>query len=133
MSLAPLQNANKMRLCDLPSMPDNSQAVMRLLSPLIFEKLQITNVNGLAQKVAIYIKTLASIQPLSSRALLVKPEGQRSWKWFQIHTATNVDLTNNDRIKIRGILYKVMAKFDYSRNGFFEFHVVTDFEGGDQT
>jgi len=130
-SIAPLQNANKMRLCDLPSMPDNSNAVMRLLSPLIFEKLQVTNVNGLAQKVPIVIKTLASIQPLSSRALTVKPEGERSWQWYQIHTGTNVDLKNNDRIRIRGILYKVMAKFDYSRNGFYEFHAVLDFEGGD--
>ena len=120
-----------MRLCDLPSMPDNSQAVMRLLSPLIFEKLQVTNVNGLAQKVPIYIKTLASIQPLSARALAVKPEGQRNWQWLQLHTGTNVDLKNNDRIKIKGTLYKVMAKYDYSRNGFFEFHVVLDFEGGD--
>ena len=129
--IAPLQNAKTMRLCDLPSMPDGSQGVMRLLSPLIFEKLQVTNISGLAQKVPIWIKTLGSIQPLSARALLVKPEGERSWKRYQIHTATNVDLNNNDRIRIRGHLYKVMAKYDYSRSGFFEFHVVGDFDQGD--
>lgn len=131
MGIAPLQNASVFRLCDLPSMPDNSHSVMRFLSPLVFEKIQTTNINGLAQKVPIFIKTLGSIQPLSGRALVVKPEGERSWKWYQIHTLTNVDLKNNDRIKIQKVLYKVMSKFDYSRSGYLEFHCITDFDNGD--
>lgn len=79
----------------------------------------------------IYISFRGTIQPLSPRQIALKPEGQRSWTWLQIHClATSLDLRPNDRISWNGAIYKVMALLDYSLNGFIEYHLVRDFQTG---
>jgi hypothetical protein len=124
-------SAGKYRLWDLPSMPEVSAGVTRFLSPLIIEKLQVNVVSGFAQKIPIAIKTLGAIQPLTARELVVKPEGERSWSWYRLHTSVNVDLKTNDRVRIRNTVYKIMAKWDWSRSGYLEFHCILDFEDND--
>jgi len=71
-----------------------------------------------------------TIQPLSPRQLNLKPEGQRSWEWLQIHClATGVwDLKESDRIIWQGRIYKLMATWDYSLNGFIEYHLCRDYQ-----
>lgn len=40
-----------------------------------------------------------TIQPLSPKLIVLKPEGQRAWEWLQIHAfAGSLNLDNNDRI-----------------------------------
>lgn len=69
------------------------------------------------------------IQPLSAEELRLKPEGERSWPWLQIHAiAGSLNLNTNDKIQYNGIKYKIMAVLDYSLNGFIEYHGVRDFE-----
>jgi len=68
------------------------------------------------------------IQPLGPEKLNIKPIELRSWKWLQIHTRTELSLETNDRIQYAGERYKVMETLDYSLNGYFEYHVIEDFE-----
>jgi len=112
-------------------MPQVDLGVDRFLSTLVMEKEQVTVVDGFAQKVPVIIKTLGVIQPMGPAELKVKTEGERTWSWYTIHCATNVDLKNNDRVRINRKVYKVMAKLDYSRSSYLEYHVIEDFEGGD--
>jgi len=71
------------------------------------------------------------IQPLSPKAIALKPEGQRAWTWLQIHCfAGSLNLTTNDRIIYNGSRYKVMAVLDYSLNNYIEYHVVRDYQNG---
>ena len=70
-------------------------------------------------------------QPLSPRALSLKPEGQQSWTWIQLHCqARSTNLMTNDRVVYNGDLYKVMALIDYSLNGYVEYHLVRDYQNG---
>lgn len=71
-----------------------------------------------------------TIQPLSPKQIALKPEGQRAWQWLQIHCMGSNALEPNDRIIYQGKLYKVMGQNDYSLNGFVEYHVVQDYQGG---
>lgn len=71
------------------------------------------------------------IQPLGARALELKPEGQRSWQWLQIHSKSRAtNLIPGDKIGYNGDLYKVMERYDYDLNGFVEFHCVRDYQTG---
>lgn len=65
----------------------------------------------------------ASLQPLHPRKLLVKPEGERRWKWFSVWTST--DLETGTYVKdAQGLIYKVMAKSDWSQAAFHEYEVI---------
>lgn len=69
-----------------------------------------------------------TVQPLSPKAIALKPEGQRAWSWLHIHCYGNPIFDVNDQIIYNGDLYKVMAQNDYSLNGFTEYHLVHDYQ-----
>lgn len=67
------------------------------------------------------------IQPLSSKKLEMKPEGQRAWTWSQIHASPDLVLKNDDVMNIQGVRYRVMNKFDYSKYNYVLYEIVEDF------
>ena len=67
-------------------------------------------------------------QPFSMEQLALLPEGQRSWSHYWVHTKDKIDLKTADKIKFKGKPYKVIEKKDYSLNGFYEYHIVEDYE-----
>jgi hypothetical protein len=70
-----------------------------------------------------------TIQPLSPEEIELKPDGQRSWEWLQIHCLQgSLNLKTNDIIVFNLIKYKVMAVKDYSLNNYIEYHVVKDYQ-----
>lgn len=69
------------------------------------------------------------IQPLTEEQIQLKPEGQRSWKWDQVHCYSgDLNLKTNDEVKFNNIDYKIMAVDDYSLNNYVEYHAVTDYQ-----
>lgn len=57
------------------------------------------------------------IQPLHPRDLLIKPEGQRQWKWWTL--TTDIVLELDSVIKdVRGIEFRVMSLIDWQQAGF---------------
>lgn len=68
-------------------------------------------------------------QPLKSEEIQLKPDGQRSWSWYQIHITTAYEIMNtNQVIYIKDIPHKIMGVKDYSINGYNEYHCITDYE-----
>lgn len=87
--------------------------------------------NGIVTIEQKQISFYGTIQPLSPRSIALKPEGQRSWTWLQIHCqARATNLLPGDFITWQGDRYKVMEKKDYSLNGYMEFHAVRDYQTG---
>ena len=68
------------------------------------------------------------IQPLKTEELLAKPEGQRSWNYYWIHTNSNLDFRTADKILYQNTQYKITGIKDYSLNGFRELEVILDYE-----
>ena len=58
-----------------------------------------------------------NVQPLHQKELLVKPEGERKWKWWSLYTDMDleVDTIITDR---NGTEYRVMASSDWSQAGY---------------
>ena len=89
---------------------------------------QVVAPDGDSQNTVNNVNFMGMIQPLSIRALTLKPEGQRSWSWLQIHALSGtLNLKTQDLIIIDNVQYKVMGVFDYSRDGYREYHVVGDY------
>lgn len=69
-------------------------------------------------------------QPLSAEEIQLKPEGQRSWEWFQLHIeGTNNNFQTNDRLMFRGNPYKVMGRNDYTLNNYIQLELISDYIG----
>ena len=66
---------------------------------------------------------LGTLQPLKPRQVLIKKEGLRKWKWFQLWTKQ--DIKPHDYIRDnKGIQYRVMSKHDWSQAGFYEYEII---------
>lgn len=72
-------------------------------------------------------------QPLETRKLMLKPEGERSWTWIQCHATSDLGLKNDDIVRFQGTQYRVMAQWGYDLNGFREYHLVQDYTGSGPT
>lgn len=67
-------------------------------------------------------------QPFSYQQLLLLPEGQRDWSHYWVHTKSDIGLNTADKIIFQGKRYKVLEKKNYSLNGFYEYHIIEDYE-----
>ena len=63
-------------------------------------------------------------QPMGAQKLMMKPEGQRDWKWFTCHSDTSLELKPDDKISYKSAEYRVMEKLDYTEYGYYEYHIV---------
>ncbi len=112
-------------------MPQMGPAFQGWQKKITVVKITQTIVNGLTVDAEQTISFQGTIQPLSPKNLVLKPEGMRSWKWLQIHAFSgSLNLVDNDRIEYGGDRYKVMGLYDYSLNNFIEYHLVRDFQDG---
>ena len=84
--------------------------------------------DGIITNVDTFVKMRGVIQPLKAEDIALKPEEQRSWAWYQIHVTNEFErLKNNQVIYVDKRPYKVMARKDYTRNGYNEYHIIEDF------
>ena len=97
---------------------------------------QLFNLNKIISEVVNYevvetkqvVKTKGVWQPFSAQQINTLIEGQRAWSWFQVHTHTNAKFELYDRIEYEGEVYRVMARKDYSKYGYYEYHVIYDYQ-----
>lgn len=68
-------------------------------------------------------------QPMGPQELKMKPEGQRDWKWFQVHTYTQLPLKVDMVIKYQGENYRITKKTDYKEYGYITYDLVNDYTG----
>lgn len=70
-------------------------------------------------------------QPLSAEQLSLLPEGQRSWENVWIHAkSSELNLETADKVIFNARRYKITQKKDYGLNGFVEYMLIRDYEGG---
>ena len=68
------------------------------------------------------IDFIGVLQPIPPRKLMVKPEGQRTWKWWTLYATQELELDwviSDEEKKI----YRVMSKTDWSQAGYIEYEL----------
>ena len=123
-----LQYAGSGTLNDSSGMPQMSAAFAGWKGKLEIISVKESYVDGDPVESTLKETYNGVIQPLSPRKIDLKPEGQRAWTWYQVHIETKDFIAGtNDKIKINGTEYKIMAKWNYKRNNFVELHVIEGF------
>lgn len=110
----------------LPTMFDT---VLDYLQPMVFENVLKSQVGFQTQETAVETNFQGVWQPFTAQQLRMKPEGQRAWKWFQLHAHPQLILNPDDIVKFQNQNYRVMTKQDYSQYGFVEYHLTNDYTG----
>lgn len=114
---------------DAGTMPDVSGALMDWFQPMVFAIVTKTVSGFQAVETKTDINFQGVLQPMSGRQLMMKPEGQRKWNWFQLHAEPGLTLTPDDVVFYLGVQYRVMSQKDYRLNGYVEYTLVNDYTG----
>jgi len=109
------------------SLPNVSDAVSSILQSVKVQVVTKKLVSGRITETTKCYQTKATKQPFTEQQLQLKPEGQRGWRWFTIHTLSNLNLQLDDIVVLWTTKYRVMGKYDYSEYGYYEYHVVEDY------
>lgn len=99
-------------------------------SPITVLKIKQQNNYGHNLPITTPINFEGAVQPSKAQKLQVKSEGQRFWKWWMIHSRTNLQLKKGDKLIYNGIRMKMMESWDYSLNGFYYYDLVEDYQDG---
>lgn len=111
------------------TVPDMSDVLTNWFQPMVFTKIVKEVINFQNVETPTEVDFQGVWQPLSAQKLMMKPEGQRKWSWFQVHAYTNLQLEPDEVITYLGIQYRVMARYNYDLYGYLEYHLILDYTG----
>lgn len=112
----------------LPALPNLANAVMAWSQQLEFVVVSKSIENAEVVESYLTYCVLGTKQPLSPQKMAIKPEGQRSWKWYQLHLTATVSIQIDDIIRFGGEdEYRVMAKSDFSEYGYIYYEIAQGF------
>lgn len=115
------------------TMPDLSGAILNWFQPMTFGVVTKTVVNFQVRETKVDVTFQGVWQPMKPQSIRMKPEGQRSWKWFTVHALPSLQLTPDEVITYLGVQYRVADKLDYKLDGFVEYHLCQDYTGSGPT
>lgn len=109
-------------------MPNMATTVSYWQIPLTLQKTIQNIVNGdlVVTKKTYQFKGV--IQPLSDEKLQFKPEGQRSWTYYWVHTNSKLNFQTADKIIYKNERYKITAIKNYELYGYKELEIIKDYE-----
>jgi hypothetical protein len=122
-------NGNSQLIGDTnPTLPSMSATLEGWFQKLIIGLITKATVNNRTEETITEIETNGVIQPLALEQLEIKPEGQRSWKWYMLHCQPSLSLATDDTAIIKGGRYRVMSRFGYDDYGYIQYELVKDYE-----
>lgn len=101
--------------------------------PLVLIKITQNVVEGELVVSQQTFKFMGVWQPFSYQQLALLPEGQRDWSHYWVHTQTAIELNTADKFIFDNKRYKVIERKDYNLNGYYEYHVILDYEDGEDS
>lgn len=121
--------ANKPLFDKSGSVPDVSGALQDYYQPMVFTPVAKIVEGFQVAEVGNPINFRGVIQPFTGRQLLLKPEGQRAWTWFDLHSDPVLTLKVDDVVLWNGKQTRVMFISNNTLYGFVNYHLVQDWTG----
>lgn len=110
-------------------LPNLSNPIKKWVLPLSFIKITKTIYDGEVAETETVYNFEGVFQNLNSKQLQIKPEAERAWSWKMIHSLTNLFLEVDDKISFENKEYRVMNIINYKEYGYYEYHIVEDYNG----
>lgn len=111
------------------SVPNMSETLFDWFQTMVFTIIEKKVVFFQNEEVPTNYNFLGVWQPFTSSQLMLKPEGQRSWDWFTLHSTPNLPMKNDDVVGYNLRQYRVMKKTDYTEYGYIEYQLIEDYIG----
>jgi hypothetical protein len=111
------------------TLPDMGNTLSGWLQPITLGVVTKTVVNFQVVETQSEVSFQGVWQPFSARQLIIKPEGERAWKWYMLHAQIALPLKPDDVVTYRGIQYRVKADNDYSLYGYYQYELIEDWTG----
>lgn len=111
------------------NLPNMSSTIRRWFLPISFDIVTRT-LNGADWEVTSTqtINTKGVVRPPSDTDLKLLPDGTWSWQWLQAHCLPNVLLENNQFVSYDSVVYKVMAKKNYTPYGYIRYTILEAYQ-----
>jgi len=84
--------------------------------------------DGVVREVRREVKTSGCVQAGDEEKLEIQAGGERSWQSCVMHTAPDFNVATDTVIILEGMKYRVVAKRDFSVNGFIRYKLTQDYE-----
>ena len=85
-------------------------------------------VNGQVVETQTPYCVLAIVEVMSGQQLMIKPEGQRQWRWISVWAYPDLFLNTDDIVQYLGVNYRVDHKNDWSVYGYLQYDLVEDYK-----
>lgn len=108
-------------------LPNLSNAVRAWLQPLSIDRITKSIVNYQAVETKTTITFTGVVAPLSQTELEIKPEGQRNWRWLEVHTTVDLSLALDDIVVFKSRKYRVMGLSDFVDYGYYRYELAEAF------
>lgn len=121
-------NAKDVSLTSNPgTLPNMQAALLDYFQAMTFTVITKAVVDHESVETRTQTSTRGVWQPLSPQKVMMKPEGQRHWKWQQIHAVPDLVLEVDSVIEKNGEKFRIMDRLDYREYGYVEYHAQGDF------
>jgi hypothetical protein len=121
-------DANRLSVEDaVAAMPSVRSTLLGWFRPIALTRVIQRIVDFKTLEIEEPLSTRGVVQPLTETSLMLKPEGQRAWKWFLIHATPDLVLAVNDVIILKGDRLRIQKTKDYSVNGYVCYEACEDF------
>lgn len=112
----------------MPFLPNVSDALDGLSQPTsIFRVTKTVLPNGEISEQLNPYSFDGVFQPMKAFEISLKPEGQRQWRWYNLHSKTGLPLSLDDILYYLNSKYRVAGIWDYNQFGYYQYELVQDF------
>lgn len=114
--------------CNPGTLPNLSGALLNWFQRMTFTKVTKTVVDFQVVEQEDEYTALGVRLPMQPQQVVIKPEGQRSWRWEVVFATPDLILNPDEIIRFGSVKYRVMGKLDWKEYGYLEYHISQDFE-----
>lgn len=108
------------------SFPNVARALSRFNTGQTFRVLKKEAIDfELSETLKTEITFRGTMEPIPQQKLHIKPEGQRSWRWWTLWTTQNLNI-DSVIIDRAGIQFRVMSGTDWSAAGYYEYELTQE-------
>lgn len=109
------------------TVPNMGSVIVGWFQAMTFVVVTKSQVNFETKETVSTVTFKGVIQPYTPEQLSIRPEGERTWKWYKIHADTSLKLITDDKVTYLGVNYRVMSRSDFSLYGYIEYDVIEDY------
>lgn len=119
---------NRLLSANPGTLPNMSDTLSSWFQRMTFTVVNKTMIDYQLVESEVQVSAMGVRQPFTARQLMMKPEGQRSWRWETVHAEPGLVLKTDDVVVFNAIRYRVMQILDWKEYGYVEYHICQDYK-----